>query len=197
MANMHFRVCLALGLVCLAANTIALAQYQPPSKRPATPPPPRPAAPNGPAVQLVAPTEDPTDPLSPNYKGNELRINASGAGNAPNGVPAGPNADPTIPSPEVRQMLEAGNANRPNNNSPAPPAATIPAISIKARIISRNRPPVAVIDVGGTPLTIHPGDSFSIGGGQGAGALRLKVTEMTQTEIRFEVENRRQILTLN
>jgi hypothetical protein len=201
----RIRIWIGLAAVVACGSFAAIIDAQPPrvpnppaAKRPGSPQSrPAPAQPitNGPQVQLVSPTSDVDTPPG---TGNQIRI-ATPADDpfpAPNPQAPRPAGDPTIPSPEVRQMLEAGNVNRATPNQPAA-SPSLPPMSIKARIISRDRPPVAVIDIGGTTITVRPGVEFNIGSGGGGPPLHLKVKEMTQSEVRFEVEGRRQIITLN
>jgi len=81
----------------------------------------------------------------------------------------------------------------------APPQPQgVPEISIRARVFARDKPAVAVLEVGGRPLTVRKDSEIHIPGtaDQPTG-LQLKVIELSPTELRLEVLKRNQIISLN
>lgn len=99
--------------------------------------------------------------------------------------------DPTVPGPNMRDLLGSGDANR---NVPAGPPP-LPELRIRARIFARNKPPVAVIDVAGRQLSVRVGSEIQLS--TAGGAMQLKVVELTMSELQIEVVGRKQIITLN
>ncbi|MCE9608288.1 MAG: hypothetical protein K8U03_25665 [Planctomycetia bacterium] len=105
--------------------------------------------------------------------------------------PSGAGSDPTMPGPDMRRLIGDGDANR--NASAGPPP--LPEIRILARVFARNKPPVAIIEVGGKPLTIRMGSEIQIPGARGA--MQLKVTELSISELHIEIVDRKQTIYLN
>lgn len=98
--------------------------------------------------------------------------------------------DPTIAGPEISELM--GGANRNTQGGPPP----LPGLRLRARIFARNKPPVAVIDVGGQSLSVRVGSEIQFSP-TGGGAVQMKVIELTTTELQIEVVGRKQIITLN
>lgn len=100
--------------------------------------------------------------------------------------------DPTIPGPEIRQFLDAPGTNRTAPAGPPP----LPEMRIRARIFAKNKPPVAVIDVGGRPLSVRVGSEIQFA--TAGGVLKMKVVELTTNELQIEVVGRNgQFIVLN
>lgn len=129
------------------------------------------------AKQSPEPDRDATQP--------DPRLQSRGpAGTAP--------LDPTVPGPDIQRLLDAAGGNR---NAPAGPPP-LPEMRLRARIFAKNKPPVAVIDVGGRPLSVRIGSEiqFSTAGG----VMKLKVVELTTSELQIEVVGRNgQFIVLN
>jgi hypothetical protein len=107
---------------------------------------------------------------------------------------AGSSKDPTEPlNPEIRRVLEGGT--RENNAPPAAPP--IPEMRVRARVFVSGQPPVAVLEIGGRQLTIREGSEIHLLGGDSPVGMQLKVTRMTTSEIRLEVVNKNQFITLD
>jgi hypothetical protein len=133
----------------------------------------------------VSGTADGNEPGSnPDAAQSDLRLQSrSPAGTGPQ--------DPTMPGPNMRELLGSGDANR---NVPAGPPP-LPELRIRARIFPRNKPPVAVIDVAGRQLSVRVGSEIQLS--TAGGAMQLKVVELTMSELQIEVVGRKQIITLN
>ncbi len=101
--------------------------------------------------------------------------------------------DPTMPSPEIRSLLdgEKTNANAAPN---APPPN--PTIRLRARVIAKGKPGLAIIDdVGGSTITVRQGDEINVTAG--AGSVPIVITKLTATDLQVEIGSRRQPLNLN
>ena len=107
-------------------------------------------------------------------------------------------ADPTLPGPEMRELL---NQNRTQAQSPAvrPRGSALPEIKLKARVIAAGKPAAAVLEIGGTSLTVREGTDITLGDpNDAATALQLKVAELSSTAVRLESSSPRKLtLTLN
>jgi len=107
-------------------------------------------------------------------------------------IPAGTGPqDPTMPGPDIRNLLDSAGGNRTAPAGPPP----LPELRLRARIFAKNKPPVAIVEIGGRPLSVRVGSEiqFSTAGG----AMQLKVVELTTDEMQIEVVGRKQIITLN
>ncbi len=166
-----------LGLASTASAQLPRQQGPPPGGQPQAGQPqmiqPQTAPP-----QTVQPpfAQPPFGPPAAQPPGNEqppLRFN-------PNEFRPGP-SDPTIPSAEVRQMLEAGAA-KPTVQGPP-----IPNLRIKGRVLSKNQPPAAIIDVNGRTLLVRM-DTEIIYSGSSAdqGTMTLKVIGLDTSGIRLQ-----------
>jgi hypothetical protein len=199
----------AASLVAAEAQAQSTGGYLPPNvRRPpaaAVPPAAAPPAPypststpgaSGAAaaqIRLIEPENSPR--VSGTADGNEPGSNPDAAQSdlrlQPR-LPAGTTSqDPTMPSPNMRDLLGSGDANR---NVPAGPPP-LPELRIRARIFARNKPPVAVIDVAGRQLSVRVGSEIQLS--TAGGAMQLKVVELTTSELQIEVVGRKQIITLN
>ncbi len=139
------------------------------------------------SAQLPAPpaASTPAAPSNaPQPRAPELRIVPTQARPMPN--------DPTMPSPEIRSLLdgEKTNANAAPN---APPPN--PTIRLRARVIAKGKPGLAIIDVGGSTITVRQGDEINVTAG--AGSVPIVITKLTATDLQVEIGSRRQPLNLN
>lgn len=92
--------------------------------------------------------------------------------------------DPTQPSPEMRQAIEAAQAVPGTGPAAAPPA--LPQIKLKARLLGASAPPVAMLDVNGRLFTAHEGEETTIVN-PGGGTSTLIVRELSATAVQVEV----------
>jgi hypothetical protein len=157
--------------------------------QPPLPPPPPAKPPTAGTLRLADPSGLP--PAAPSYDAGTSRTSRSGTSSGP------AVADPTMPSPALRDLIEQGSGNRTPGVAPPQPQG-VPEISIRARVFARDKPAVAVLEVGGRPLTVRKDSEIHIPGtaDQPTG-LQLKVIELSPTELRLEVLKRNQIISLN
>lgn len=99
--------------------------------------------------------------------------------------------DPTAPGPDMRTLLGEGNTN--NRNAGPPP---LPEIRIRGRIFRRDKPPVAIVEVGGKQLTIRKGSEIQLPL-PGGSAVMLHVSELNATELHIDIVDRKQKIILN
>ncbi|MBL8829110.1 MAG: hypothetical protein JNM18_19160 [Planctomycetaceae bacterium] len=99
--------------------------------------------------------------------------------------------DPTMPSPEIRSLLEGEKT--PNAAPNAPPPN--PTIRLRARVIAKGKPGLAILDVGGSTITVRQGDEINVTAG--GGSIPVVVTKLTATDLQVEIGSRRQLLNLN
>jgi hypothetical protein len=70
--------------------------------------------------------------------------------------------------------------------TPAPAPVRRPAIALKALVIARGRPGVAIVDVDGALHRVGQGDRISVGAADGSRVV-LHVTALTKDEVRIEI----------
>lgn len=93
--------------------------------------------------------------------------------------PAGnaePKTDPTQPSPELKKALEASKAAAPGSRP------QLASVTLKGRILLRDRPPIALIEVDSKTISVNPGSVVTLGGG-----VTLKVLRIDSAEVQIEV----------
>lgn len=179
--------CLA---ICLLPASFAAAQ---------APPPPVPNAPaatpqSGADLHLRGPGANSSVP--PSSAGNATAPALRDGRGMPTNASRAP-VDPTMPSPALRDLIDQGTTSRPGTTTPAP-QQQVPEIRIRARVFSRDKPPVAVLEIGGRQLTVRKDSEIHIPGtvDQPTG-VQLKVVELSPTELRLEVLKRNQTISLN
>ena len=195
--------------------------------QPPLPPPPGANVPRGPNMPAASPANRPATPptstagssgvlrvmipdstASPTATGVPAAPSAGIPGVAPTGngrpsfpSPAGPQSpvgngaspnDPTVPNSEIRRILEGTG----RDNAP-PPAPAIPPMRVRARVFVSGQPPVAVLEIGGRQLTVREGSEIHLFGGDSPVGMQLRVARMTTSEIRLEVVNKNQFITLD
>lgn len=99
-----------------------------------------------------APLSAPPPKAAAATTGSSLNVKPSGT------APAAPiKNDPTVPGPAIRDLL---------NNTPKEPGgqapSALPNMTLKALIAFKNKPAVAVIEIGGRSVTIRAGDEFTV-----------------------------------
>lgn len=108
-----------------------------------------------------------------------------------------PPADPTLPGPEMRDLLNQ-NRTQPSAAAPRPEASALPEIKLKARVMAAGKPAVAVVEIGGKLLTVREGAAITLGDpNDPSRSLQLTVVELSNTSVRLEAVNRKLTLTLN
>ncbi|HEX3657828.1 MAG TPA: hypothetical protein VHV55_18705 [Pirellulales bacterium] len=115
------------------------------------------------------------------------------------GMPPRPPADarfrdPTQPSPEMREAIEAAQT-VPAGPGPAAAAPVMPEIKMKARLLGAIGPPVAMLEVNGRLLVMHQGEESTIAN-PGGGILTLVVRDLSATGVTIEVLPLKKILNL-
>jgi hypothetical protein len=105
--------------------------------------------------------------------------------------------DPTQPSPEVREAIEAERFQpKPGDGqSSAPAAPVMPQVKLKARLIGAVGQPTAVLDVNGQMFTVRANSEVLISNSS-TGAT-LIVRELTAAGVSVEVLPLKKTLLLN
>jgi hypothetical protein len=99
----------------------------------------------------------------------------------------GEGRDPTKPTPELEKVLNGG--------KPGAPAAQMPLVQLKARVIGRGGKGTALLDIDGKVYEVHTGSQFSVRGTGGA-AIPLNVLEVSAKGVRFEIGAAKEVQTL-
>lgn len=87
-----------------------------------------------------------------------------------------PKTDPTKPSPELKKALEASKAAAPGSRP------QLASVTLKGRILLRDRPPIALIEVENKTISVNPGSVVTLGGG-----VTLKVLRIDSAEVQIEI----------
>lgn len=101
-------------------------------------------------------------------------------------------SDPTVPGPDIRALID----DKPTTAVAAPAPPAVPTIRLRARIIARDRPPVAVVNFGEQAVVVRQNEELQVNS-PGEGPLQLKVVQVNALGVQIEVVNRRQVITLN
>lgn len=168
-ARTYMRRWAAALTVTVATCAIAWAQ-QPPNSGNTGPTPNLPPSPNPRIVSPQAPR---------------------GAETAPRPAPA----DPTVPGPEIRHLLDCTKTTT-GAVAPARPAGGLPAMRIKARVLARDKPGMALVEIGDRLVMVQPGAEVNVALVGGEGQMKLKVVEVGAAGVKMEVENRDQPISL-
>ena len=102
--------------------------------------------------------------------------------------PALPLRDPTLPSARLREAMEVGKV--PTLVSTGPGHKS-PVISLKGRVLAKDRPPTAILDVDGKLYVVGKGSTLN-----GPGNSVLKIVELNKVEVRVEVSPQNETITL-
>jgi hypothetical protein len=95
--------------------------------------------------------------------------------------------DPTQPSPEVREAIEASQfVPSTGPGSAAAPALVLPQVKLKARLVGAVGRPVAMLEINGQLFTVYS-DSETTIANPGGGATTLLVRTITASEVQIEV----------
>lgn len=101
------------------------------------------------------------------------------------GAAAGTVNDPTLPSPEIRSLLEG-------DKTPEAATPANPTIRLRARVIAKGKPGLAIIAVGESLFTMREGDEVTLGG-----ATPVRLVKLSALDVQVEVGARKQLLNLN
>jgi len=104
-----------------------------------------------------------------------------------NGNPGAEPRDPTKPSPDLKKALDVGKQTQPGVAA-APARAGV--ITLRARVIVKDRPPIAYIDVDKQQYAIGPDTKITVGG------VTLTVLEISAAQVRLKLEPLNEILVL-
>ena len=111
-----------------------------------------------------------------------------GRGRPPNNALEQPRfRDPTQPSPEVREAIEASQfvpGAAPGSGAAAAPV--MPQVKLKARLVGAIGRPVAILESNGQMFTVYS-DSETTIANPGGGATTLLVRTITASEVQIEV----------
>lgn len=95
-----------------------------------------------------------------------------------------PRRDPTMPSPSLREAIEA---TQTTPQGPGAPLPALPPLSLKARIVGKLRDPVALLGLGEKgSLVVHAGREYPLAL-PGGGGYTLHVLAITPREVEVEV----------
>ena len=130
---------------------------------PAVPPPPKPGTNGGSALRLG---EQVPTPIPQQRK--------PGTGDSSTASEDGVQRDPTQPGPNMRQLL-----------APRAKAANIPAIQLKARIVTAGQVPVVILDIDRNLYLAKLGDEFSPAGE--FSGLTIRVSAIDARQVRLDV----------
>jgi hypothetical protein len=91
-------------------------------------------------------------------------------------VPSQPRSDPTTPSDRLREAMEI-------NKAGGGAAPKMPNVVLRGRVLVQDKPAVALIELDpkAPPVAVSKGTTLM------SGSLKLKVTEVSATEVRIEV----------
>lgn len=176
-------------LKLLAQNESVPTAKAAPATVPTSPPPAerRPLLPPSsslPSSTSPAPTPttkpSPTPSSSPAGSGPAIQVPAA--------KPPLPTGDPTVPGPAIRELLGQGAP----REAGAP--AAVPEVRLTSRIAVRNRPVVAVLEVGGRSVTVKEGDEFTVP--VGGELVPLRAAVLTVSDVQIEIVNRRAMMHL-
>jgi hypothetical protein len=90
--------------------------------------------------------------------------------------------DPTIPSSKLKQVLNQGKGSGPGS---------LPAVVLKGRIISKDGPPAAILELNGKTFIVGKGNVLP-----GGGNIILRVEDINTVEVRIEVLPHNEIISL-
>ena len=107
--------------------------------------------------------------------------------------PAEPFRDPTQPSPEVREAIEATQVgpDGPGLAAPAPPV--MPQVRLRARLVGSVGPPIAIIEIDGQLLRVYSDTETTVANKAG-GATTLLVRKITAREVQIELPALKKLL---
>ncbi len=91
--------------------------------------------------------------------------------------------DPTDPSPKIKDLLDT--------KGPNSPAAKASTITLRGRIIARDLPAAAILDVDGRRYTVGQGSVIPAAGGG-----TVKVIELNAVSIRLELSPGKEVIDL-
>ena len=103
--------------------------------------------------------------------------------------------DPTQPSPEVREAIEASQAvpEETGTRGGAPPPAALPHVRLKARLVGSFARPVAILEIDGQAFTVYT-DSETTVASKAGGATTLIVRKITASEVQIELPALKKLL---
>jgi len=111
---------------------------------------------------------------------------------APPDEAARPLRDPTQPGPELREILVPPQAVAQGTVAGPPP---MPQVALKGRVILRQRPGTALLEVDGTLISVRDGADATVAASR-AGLLTLHVLEISASAVRVEVLPQKQEIVL-
>lgn len=97
--------------------------------------------------------------------------------------PAGGLKDPTKPSPKMKEVL--------GSKGTAGPAPKLAVLALRGRVLARDKPAVALLEVEGKLYTVTKGSVVA-----GPSNTILRVVEVNGTEVRIEVSPLKEIVVL-
>jgi hypothetical protein len=94
-------------------------------------------------------------------------------------TPKGEGKDPTVPSPKLKELLYPEKSGKGSGTGPGP---KMPSLGLRGRVIVKDQPAIALLEVDGKIFVISKGSSLP-----GGGNTMLRVIEITSREVRIEV----------
>ena len=142
-------------------------------------------------TQVWATDQAPTPVTSANAAAISPPASATPPAVAPQPTP--PTRDPTVPSAELRSVLDKSGR---STAGPGRAAVKAPEIVLRGRIQVAGKPVTALIEVGGKGLyAITEGSRLTVDGGHGE-SLTLQVGRLTLEEVEIEIVGQHQKVTV-
>jgi hypothetical protein len=99
-----------------------------------------------------------------------------------------PQRDPTEPGGTLKKILDMGKASQPGKAGPS----RMPAVALKGRVITKDRPPLAVLEVDKQAYIVGVGNNVAVPGTN----VFLRIVEINRSDVRIEVAPLNESITL-
>jgi len=114
-------------------------------------------------------------PALPDFQKDAKKATDEGEKKAPLVAPEGDLKDVTTPSQKLKDVLNAGQSTKSG------PLGNLPTIVLRGRVVSKDRPPLAILELGKNLYIVNQGSVLP-----GPGNTTLRVLEVNSTEVRIE-----------
>lgn len=103
--------------------------------------------------------------------------------------------DPTLTDPELERALGVSTPRETDARAGAQVRSRIPALALRALVVARGKPGVAIVELDGKLLRIGANDVFTAPAERGQ-QIELRVVSLTRDEVRIEAPELGQTVTL-